>query len=169
MRPFLAVILLLLVAACQQAAPTLTDADRAEITAAIHAQADALVTAQNALDAEAFMAVMDTADMVWVNQAARYDSWAEVGQVVRSIFSGVDAMDSGWWDLNVTVLAPDAALSHGVWWGEQTSGAEVVRFDTVFWTALHRPSGEGRWVVTRVHQSWQDPTLMTRPDSASAP
>ena len=165
----LLVALTVLLAACQPASPTLTDADRAEITAAIHAQADALVTAQNARDAEAFMAVMDTAGLVWVNQAARYDSWAEVDQVVRSIFDGVDAMDSGWWDLNVTVLASDAALSHGVWWGEQTSGSEVVRFDTVFWTALHEPSGDGRWAVTRVHQSWQDPTVITEPDSAAAP
>ncbi len=150
---------LLVLVACQPAGPALTETDRAEIETAIRVQAEGLVEAQNTLDTEGFMAAVDTGDMVWVNHQARFESSEQVAEIVASIFSDIDSMDSGWRELDVTVLSPDAALSHGIWWGAQTTGAEVVRYDTVYWTAVHERRDDGAWKITRVHQSWQSPTV----------
>ena len=91
-----------------------------------------------------------------MNIANHYASFEAVDRMIRGVIDRLDAFDSGWTELGVTVLSEKAALSHGNWWGKQFEGNLVHTGDANFWTALHELEEDGSWRITRVHQSWND-------------
>jgi len=153
----IAVLALLYVAAGPNANNELTSAELAGIEEAVLAQANALIETQNAFDANGFLAQFSTEDLDWINQSTHLASYEAVAEVIEDFFVGLDAFDSGWKDLSVEVLSRKAALCRGEWWGVQTRGDVVSRFDSNFWTALHELQADGSWKITRVHQSWANP------------
>lgn len=135
----------------------MTEDEVAAIEEAVLAQADALIETQNAFDADGFLGQFSTVDLDWINQSTHLASYESVAETIEDFFVGLDAFDSGWKDVSVEVLSSKAALCRGEWWGEQTRGDVVSRFESVFWTALHELQADGTWKITRVHQSWADP------------
>lgn len=139
------------------ALPEMTEAEVAAIEEAVLAQANALIETQNAFDADGFLAQFSTVDLDWINQSTHLAGYESVVETIDGFFVGLDAFDSGWKDVSVEVLSSKAALCRGEWWGEQTRGDVVSRYETVFWTALHELQPDGTWKITRAHQSWADP------------
>jgi hypothetical protein len=130
-----------------------------EIETAVLEQADGLVTAQNNLDADSFMSRLSSERFFWVNNYTPYASFDAMEDFISDLLAGIDTFNSGWNELNVTVLSEKAALSHGSWWGEQIRGNQVTKADTIWWTALHELHEGGSWKITRVHQSWDTPVV----------
>jgi hypothetical protein len=139
------------------APPEMTEAEVAAVEEAVLAQANALIETQNAFDADGFLAQFSTEDLDWINQSTHFASYGAVAETIRNFFVGLDAFDSGWKDVSVEIISRKAALCRGEWWGEQTRGDVVSRYESVFWTALHELQADGTWKITRVHQSWPDP------------
>lgn len=151
-----AVVALLYVARAPSAPPEMTEAETVAIEEAVLAQANALIETQNAFDADGFLALFSTEDLDWVNQSTRYASYESFSEMIGDFFVGLDAFDSGWKNISVRVLSREAALYQGEWWGEQTRGDVVSRYESVYWTALHELQDDGTWKITRVHQSWAE-------------
>lgn len=160
--PMLIVVLTL--SACQPPPSVgVSETDQSAAENAIRAQAEGLILAQNALDTDAFVAALSPSHIVLVANQTRWESYDSVAAAVESTLSGLDAFDSGWTDLGVTVLSADAGLSHGVFWVRQTAGTQITSFSTVYWTALHQRQADGSWKITRIHQSFPDPTVVGSP------
>jgi hypothetical protein len=139
----------------------MTEAEVAAVEEAVLAQANALIETQNALDADGFLAQFSTEDLDWINQSTHFASYEAVAETIRDAFVGMDAFDSGWKTVSVDIISRKAALCHGEWWGEQTRGDVVTRYESVFWTALHELQADGTWKITRAHQSWADPVTQS--------
>jgi len=158
MRGLVVVALLALLSACQAPPPAeMTQGEIAQIEEAVLAQANALIETQNAFDAAGVLELFSDQDMDWMNGSIHYTSYDAVAGVVEGFFEGLDEFDSGWKSLSVKVISKDAALCQGEWWGEQTRGGIVTRYDSTFFTALYELQPDGSWKITRVHQSWADP------------
>lgn len=157
MRTLATVALLLLTAGCQPPAPEITEAEVVALEEAVLGQANAIIEAQNTFDADGFLAQFSTQDMDWINQSTHFASYEALAEMIEEFFVGLDTFDSGWKDLSVRVLSRKAALCQGEWWGEQTRGDVVSRYESVYWTALHELQADGTWKITRVHQSWAEP------------
>jgi hypothetical protein len=143
-----------LVAGCQAPPEGMTPEDMAQIESIIRGQAEALVTTQNSLDADGFLAYFSRERLDWVNVGTHRTSYEAVDRWIRDLLGSLDSFDSGWNELGVTVLSDRAALSHGNWWGRQVVGDQVMTGDAIYWTALHQLEEDGSWRITRVHQSW---------------
>ena len=154
MKYLLVLGVLLLPHGCQTPPVEMTPEEIAQIESVIKAQAEALVTTQNSLDADGFLAYFSKEGLEWVNLATFYGSYEEVDEFIRAVLGPLDSFESGWNDLGVTVLSNEAALSHGNWWGKQVEGNRVTSADPIYWTALHELQADGSWMITRIHQSW---------------
>jgi len=141
-------------------APEMTESEVAAVEEAVLAQANALIETQNAFDADGFLAQFSTEDLDWINQDTHFASYEAVAEMIRGFFVGLGAFDSGWKNVSVDVISEKAALCRGEWWGEQTRGDVVSRYESVFWTALHELQADGTWKITRAHQSWADPVTL---------
>lgn len=157
----LAAFAVLCFAACQAPPPEMTEGEAAAIEEAVLAQANALIETQNSFDADGFLAQFSTEDLDWMNDSDHYTSYEAVAETLRKFFAGLDAFDSGWKTVSVEVISRNAALCRGEWWGEQVRGDVVIRYEPVFWTALHELQADGTWKITRVHQSFPDPATQS--------
>lgn len=152
-----AVFALLYVAAAPDAPAEMTSDEIAAVEEAVLAQANALIETQNAFDVDGFLAQFSTRDLDWINQSTHLAGYEALARMIEDFYEGLDAFDSGWKYVSVLVLSSEAALCRGEWWGEQTRGEVVSRYESVYWTALHELQADGSWKITRVHQSWADP------------
>jgi hypothetical protein len=156
MRLLTFLTLLSLVAGCQAPPEGMNPEAIAQIESVIRAQGEALVTTQNSLDADGFLAYFSREGLDWVNVGTHYTSYEAVDRWIRNLLGSLDSFDSGWNELGVTVLSDKAALSHGNWWGRQVVGNQVTTGNALYWTALHELEEDGSWRITRVHQSWSN-------------
>ena len=135
----------------------MTQAEIAQIEAAVTAVADECVTAMNNLDLEAMAALYDPASMHGNDGANYYATFDEWMTHLHELFGSFEELDSEWTNTRVDVLAPDAALFVGQsdWTVKRAERADsrvegyitwVMRNLDGAWKITHQAS-TGRWTA----------------------
>ncbi len=142
-----------LLAACQQAPQTLTDADRADIERAIMDRVDELINAIEEVDIDRIM-LWNEEDVAMGNNGSLYKSRDEILAVFRPGFEGLSEQKINLSHSKVTVLAPDVAImsGEGVFTVTDTTGVTTPERPFVWTFVFIKKNGE--WKFLQNHQSF---------------
>lgn len=135
----------------------MTEAESAQIEAAVLEVADQSLMAWNALDPEALAPLYDSSSMHGHDGPVYFATYEQWMAHFKELLGGFETMNVEWTDKRVDVLAPDVALfaGQGDFRGRQDSGREVriegyitqvFRNSDAGWKIIHQAS-LGRWTT----------------------
>jgi hypothetical protein len=149
MRTLSVVAVLLLVAACQNAPPEMTEAEIAQIEAEVLEAMEANLEGWRQHSADMIMATFHPTATSWVVGSTPRD-FGEVTDWVRNFFEGYTNWEGGWAETSVTVLSQDAALFQGTYDCTTTRNDGRMLFwpGNATWTNLLERTEDG-WRITK--------------------
>ena len=145
--------LIVVAAACQRPAPTLTEQQQAAIADTIRQLADTYMQDIRAVDFDRVMAAYGP-ELVWAENsvlAANRDSLVTAWRAILATWREVTR--AAWGGTHVKVLGPDAAVISAAfdWAGVDTVGAAMGTRGA--WTAVYVRTDAG-WKIAHAHESW---------------
>jgi uncharacterized protein (TIGR02246 family) len=153
-RPiFPAAALVVLGMACQPPAQTgMTDAQRAAVADTVRRQTDAFIAAFNHMDPNEFIAQMAINES-FAESGRLYPSRDSVSGTVRTFVAGIRSLEVGWDQVQVTVLAPDAAVVTGTFHENFVDKAGKTTKLHGAWSGVYQRR-DGKWGIVQAHESY---------------
>ena len=144
---------LALFAACQTAPPEMTDAERAEIEAAVTAELQTFIESSNALDATLATSMYDT-EASFVDFGNLYQGHAAIQEHLEGLFSQFQTWESAWDELDVEAVRPDLALFFGQFTMSRRYVDDRLQETNPFiWVTGRFALTEAGWKLTHAHLS----------------
>jgi ketosteroid isomerase-like protein len=153
--------LVLFAAACAPAPASLSDADRAAVTAEVTAALTELTAAMNVHDSEAVVAFyLEDPSFLYLGCTDFVTGGATFRRMVAPYYGPGSAVTFEQQIVSVQVLSPTAAVV------SQRGGSSEA--DALFWTQV-LVKKDGRWLITYEHESWPGCKAPSAPHPFTAP
>lgn len=139
--------------------PSLTEAERDQISKDVDQLAEQMVDGVRSIDLENAFAIYDKEDFQAFNQGNLFSSAQAMKEAYSSAFENMKTWKIEWKSKDIRVLGPESVLLQGV--TQVTSNFKdgwVNHFPSGYLTMLFQKKG-GEWKATRFHQSWEGPVF----------
>ena len=144
---------LALMAACQTVPPEMTEAERAEIEAAVTAELQVFIESGNGLDGALAASMYDT-EASFVDFGALYQGQTAIQEHLERLFSNYQTWESAWDELNVEAVRPDLALFFGQFTlSRRYVDGRLQETNPLVWLTGRSDLTEAGWKVTHMHLS----------------